>query len=336
VRLTQAALAKALSGEEPLAPATVSSWESPVGPKVPPRSRLTAYARFFSTRRSVEAEPQLLSFQSLTEDEKAACAKLEAELLELRAAARKPPLTEEVPVKSWHFSGIGPVTIVCAQLPSYLTGSLASPADPNYTELQSFADLDALVELHGHIRAENPAMEVIFKASSQVMPDDLTGHVILLGGIAWSMVTERLSEMVSLPVKQVSDPEVTSGDIFTVEVDGRSRRFLPKWRHNNGRDSDKTELVEDVGLLARTPNPLNSTRTLTICNGIHSRGVLGAVRSLTDGRIRDFNERYIMQNFADSRSFSILMRVPVISGKVMSPDFNTDGSIIYQWPLGNP
>ena len=330
VRLTQAALAKALGGEEPLAPATVSSWESPAWPKVPPRSRLTAYARFFSTRRSIEAEPRLLSFQSLTEDEKEACAKLEAELLELRAAARKPPLAEEVAVRSWHFSDTGPVTIVCAELPADLTGSLADPADPNYTDLQSYADLDALVELHGHIRAENPAMEVTFKASRRVIPDDLTGHVILLGGIAWNMVTERLSAMVSLPVKQVADPAVKTGEIFTVETEGKVTRFLPKWRDNNNK-----ELAEDVGLLARAPNPLNSNRTLTICNGIHTRGVLGAVRSLTDARIRDFNERYIMESFAGSRSFSVLMRVPVISGKVMSPDFNTDGSIFYQWSSGN-
>ena len=60
-------------------------------------------------------------------------------------------------------------------------------------------------------------------------------------------------------------------------------------------------LAEDVGLLARVPNPLNSSRTLTICNGIHSRGVYGAVRSLTDAQLRDANERYIAANFGSIR-----------------------------------
>ena len=68
-------------------------------------------------------------------------------------------------------------------------------------------------------------------------------------------------------------------------------------------------LAEDVGLLARVPNPLNSSRTLTICNGIHSRGVYGAVRSLTDAQLRESNERYISANFGDSGSFAILMSV---------------------------
>ena len=91
-------------------------------------------------------------------------------------------------------------------------------------------------------------------------------------------------------------------------------------------------LAEDVGLLARVPNPLNSSRTLTICNGIHSRGVYGAVRSLTDAQLRDANERYIAANFGQSDSFAILMSVQVIKNKAMTPDFSSDGVVLYQWP----
>src|SRR5262249_34414132 len=162
-------------------------------------------------------------------------------------------------------------TLICAQLPKDQTGEMADPADPNFTELLSLADLDALVELHGHIRAENPLMDVFYKAAPNVLPDDLSGHVIVLGGIIWNDITQRLSEMTDLPVRQVTDSSVTSGEIFVATVDGSDRKFLPKWERNR-------RLTEDVGLLARFPNPLNSSRTLTICNGIHSRGVLGAVR----------------------------------------------------------
>jgi len=79
------------------------------------------------------------------------------------------------------------------------------------------------------------------------------------------------------------------------------------------------------------PNPLNSNRTLTICNGVHTRGVLGAVRSLTDPRLKDSNERYISANFSNGSSFAILMTVPVIEGKAMTPDFNTPDRVLYQW-----
>jgi hypothetical protein len=327
-RLTQAALATALGSEGRLSPATVSSWESAIAPKLPPRSRLLAYGRFFATHRSIEGDqPRLLPLEDLTDDERDAYEVLETDLLSLRDAAKKPSVRDEVAAtRSWHFSDAGPITLICAQLPKAQTGSLANPADPNYTELLSYADLDALVELHGHIRAENSTMDVFFKLSSSVVPDSLSGHVVMLGGIAWNDKTQRLSEMTSLPVRQVEIPEIKTGEIFELEQDSGRERFLPKW------DDDGRTLVEDVGLIARTPNPLNSNRSLTICNGVHSRGVLGAVRTLTDARLRDSNERYITENFADPSNFAILMRVAVIAGQAMTPDFHAPNCVLYQWP----
>jgi transcriptional regulator with XRE-family HTH domain len=325
--LTQAALAMALGSEGRLSPATVSSWESTLAPKLPPRGRLLTYARFFATHRSIEGDqPRLLPLEALTDDERDAYEALETELLARRDAAKKPSVRDAVAVTpSWHFSDAGPVTVICAQLPKAETGSLADPADPNYTELLSYADLDALVELHGHIRAENSTMGVFFKLSSNVVPDDLSGHVVLLGGIAWNDKTQRLSEMTSLPVRQIEDPEVQTGEIFVVERNGIEERFLPKW-------GDGSVLIEDVGLLVRTRNPLNSNRSLTICNGIHSRGVLGSVRALTDERLKDSNEKYIVENFADPSNFAILMRVAVIGGQAMTPDFHVPNCVLYQWP----
>ena len=69
-----------------------------------------------------------------------------------------------------------------------------------------------------------------------------------------------------------------------------------------------------------------------MCNGIHSRGVHGAVRSLTDVRLRESNERYISRNFRDNQQFGILMRVQVIEGRAMTPDFGIAGTVLYQWP----
>ena len=57
-------------------------------------------------------------------------------------------------------------------------------------------------------------------------------------------------------------------------------------------------------MLARLPNPYNVLRTLTYCNGIHSRGVLGAVRCLIDPAVRDDNERYLEETFSGSRPIS--------------------------------
>jgi transcriptional regulator with XRE-family HTH domain len=325
-RLTQAALAEAFGD---VAAATVSSWENSVAPKLAPSERLRAYAQFFATHRSIEGDtPVLLPVDGFSEEEQAAYKALENELLALREEATRKPArqADAVPARrSWHFPDTGPLTIVCAQLPTEQAGGFADPADPNYTELQSFADLDALVELFGHVRAENPHMQVNFRTAPNVVADDLSGHLVLLGGIVWNEVTQRLSEMMPvLPVRQIQDRAVETGEIFTVD-DGE--RFLPKWR-----DGEPKILTEDVGLLVRAPNPLNTSRALVICNGIHSRGVYGAVRSLTDARLREKNERYIAENFSDFDSFAILMRVPVIEAKALTPDFYSTGFVLYQWP----
>lgn len=330
VRLTQADLAKAFSTEEALAPGTVSSWESASAPKIPPRHRLLAYARFFATQRSVESPPKLLPLAVLTPDEHAAYKKLETELIALRRLAAEETDEEEItPGRSWHFTDSGPVTLVCAELPGDQTGPLASPSNPNYTVLQAFADIDALVELHGHIRAENPRMQVNFKTPDEVGHDDLTGHTILIGGVVWNEIAESLSEDAGLPIQQFAHPNLDSGEIFIAKVDGEEREFWPKWK-----DSERTVISQDVGLLARVPNPDNSSRTLTICNGIHSRGVYGAVRSLTDTHLRDANERYISANFGNSDSFAILMWVRVRKDRTMTPDFSSTGVVLYQWPQG--
>jgi hypothetical protein len=327
LRLTQEKLATAFSTEEPLKSVTVSSWESLSSPKLPPQHRLLAYARFFATQRSVEGNPKLLPLAELTPDEEATYKQLEAELLRLRSMASADE--DEIPSRrSWHFTDTGRVTFVCAELPDNQKGPLADPSDPNYTVLQGFADVDALMELHGHIRAENPSMDPVhFRIPATVVPDDLTGHLILIGGVVWNEITGRLSELAKLPVRQVENPKLLSGEIFAAEIDGEEREFWPKW-------DDSGTLMEDVGLLIRVPNPLNSSRTLTICNGIHSRGVYGAVRSLTDKQLREANERYISANFGNSDSFGILMTVQVIKNIAMTPDFSGDGFVLYQWSKG--
>ena len=82
---------------------------------------------------------------------------------------------------------------------------------------------------------------------------------------------------------------------------------------------DGKELIADVGYIARLRNPFKINRTLTICNGIHSRGVFGAVRCLTDASVRDENEKYLADRFPEEE-FAMLLRVPVVTNETLSPD----------------
>lgn len=327
-KLTQSALAGALAQQAPLSPATVASWESRTAPKLPPRERVAAYAQFFATRRSLGPPPTLVPPDSFTPEEQAAYQELLERLLRLHAAARggAAPEAPTVARRSWHFADSGPLTLVCAKLPQEEAPELADPGNPNYTKLAGFGDLDAMVELHGHLRAENPGMGVYYKGAPDVEADDLSGHVVIIGGIAWNDVMRRLIDLSRLPVRQEGEPGLTTGDIFLTQSDDGQRKYLPQWSPSTSK------LMEDVGLLVRMPNPLNSNRTLTMCNGIHSRGVLGAVRTLTDARLRESNEQYIARHFPETQ-FGILMRVQVIEGETLTPDFHTQGTVLYQWPV---
>jgi hypothetical protein len=289
---------------------------------------VAAYAQFFATRRSLGPVPALVPVDSFTPEEQAAHNRLLEELLRLHSAARGGPASDApiVARRSWHFTDSGPLTLVCSQLPREEASDLADVANPNYTQLLGFGDLDAMVELHGHVRAENPGMGVFYKAAPRVVADDLSGHVVIIGGIAWNDVMRELLDLSELPVRQEEDPEVATGEIFLTRAGNEWKKYLPHWSPKTGR------LREDVGLLVRMPNPLNSNRTLTMCNGIHSRGVLGAVRTLTDAMLRESNEQYIARHFPENQ-FGILMRVRVIEGETLTPDFHTEGTVLYQWPV---
>jgi transcriptional regulator with XRE-family HTH domain len=327
--LTQAQLAALFSTESRVGAASISSWENMRTPASPPQSRMEPYARLIAVSHRPGPTDQLLSRSDLSEEEEKEYRRIRDDLERLWEAARGYQEQEAAAAtyRSWFFDDDGPVAIICPAAPPGVRGPLATPQDPNYTHLHAYADLDALMELFGHIRAENDSLfPVSFKLPAEVKADDLSGHLVLLGGVAWNDLTRQiLRTLTRLPVRQMEAAEVTTGEIFAVGRGKDEQRFLPEW----GPD-DPGELVEDVGLLARVRNPYNSNRTLTLCNGIHSRGVLGAVRALTDARVRDVNESYLAERFG-SEEYAILMRVPVFQGEALSPDLRNPDSRLYEW-----
>ena len=69
--------------------------------------------------------------------------------------------------------------------------------------------------------------------------------------------------------------------------------------------------------------------------------MLGAVRALTDDKIRRQNEQYLTSRFADTDRFAILMRVPVLLGNAQTPDLQNPRTRLYEWcgdavPKKNP
>jgi transcriptional regulator with XRE-family HTH domain len=320
-QLTQAQLATALSSEGRVATPTVSSWESETSPKTPPEARIRAYARFFCTERSFTGEAHLIPVAQLTPDELDRLQELEFQLLELFHA-------QDREVRRTFQFDAGPLIVICPDMPRDARGPLADEKDTNFTKMQQYGDLDALIELYGHLRAENPTREVFYRlASEAVSSDDLFSNVILLGGIGWNKVTRRFQSVIGqVPITQEAVDDLKDGDIFRVKSSDGVQSFYPEF----GDLGDGNELIADIAYVARLRNPFKIDRTLTICNGILSRGVLGAVRCLTDPSVREENEKYLTDRFPDGE-FAMLLRVPVVANKILAPDFKDPRARLYEW-----
>jgi hypothetical protein len=314
----------------------ISSWESLTNPKIPPRERLAAYATFFATERSVDQTPfRLVPKSQLTSEERTRRDELFRELTSLRNGAQghEPVPTAADPFAGslWRFLPDQDITIVCSALPADYLASMpyTDPNAPDYVELYRLADLDALLELFGHLRAANPFSNVRVRTPDEVRGDDYTSHLVLLGGVDWNTITAELLHRLDVPVRQLARESEAEPGGFLVGEGEDQRLFSPVMR----KIGDSEVLDEDVALFFRAPSPLNDKRTITICNGSFQRGTYGAVRALTDARFRDRNENYVRTRFAGETTFSIVSRAKVILGDVVTPDWNSSEDLLHEWPV---
>ena len=335
--ITQRMLAEALGREDkPLSLSLISAWENESNPTAPPPARLHDYATFFATKRSVAGGGRLIPDAELTADEIATRDELYHSLVSLRTGpASLQVATAERPIRfDWQFPGGGNIRIVCGKLdylddPEQPSHPYTDPSNPNYTDLHTFADADSLIELFGHLRKVNPSNDIRFFRSDRLeaaadSADELASDLILLGGIGLNTLTGEVLSKTGIPIRQKPIEDSEWGEGFEITAgDNKGTQFLPV-RLND-------VLTEDVGLLARMPNPFNSTTTLTICDGVFATGVLGAARTLTDDKLRRQNESCLASRFNGADRFAILMRVPVLLGTTMTPDLRNASTRLFEW-----
>jgi hypothetical protein len=323
VTLTQSDLGKALADARgPVGPATISSWENPASGRLVPVSRLESYARLFSTPRSFQGTVHLLPDADLTSDERSDFAQLRDELVSLReAAAARQAAPTEVPRSIWHFPDGSRITLVCSRLPEDRRPPSADPDDLNYVRFSSLADLDALIDIYGAIRAHNPDSRVLITAAQDLTERDVANHLVLIGGLAWEIVKPWFARIFPIPI-EAGDPGERGAIAVNDPVEGR----LEFNYHLTGG-----ALLEDVGFFARGENPSAPRRTLTICGGITTRGVRGAARCFIDYEMRERNEQYLMPRFPEGSTYCIVMRVPVINRGPLTPDLSKKENRLYEW-----
>lgn len=323
--ITQKQLADALGASVPL----ISSWEHRNRPVVPPERRLHAYATFFATERSVD-EKRVLGPQELDQVEQAKQAKLLDDLVELRSDALGALRQSVAHTELWNFLPDQDITIVCALLPEDKRSNMpfTDPEDPDYIEYYSYGDLDSMLELYGHLRATCPENTVRLKHSKALTAEDMSSNLVLIGGVDWNDVTDNVLRQLDTPIEQIDRPTDDDAGGFRIVGDGEQSVVSPQLESRG----DQRELVEDVAHFYRGSNPYNKTRTVTIFNGTFGRGTLGAVRSTIDPRFRSRNEEYVSDRLSDNGVISLLMRVRMFRGKVITPDWTEQGTCLHEWP----
>jgi transcriptional regulator with XRE-family HTH domain len=328
--LTQKQLASVLGGADPLSIATVSLWEKPGSDRLPPPSRLAAYARLFCTSRSfASGAPRLLDGDDLTEAEQQREAELYAELLALReraqptsAAARQGPEQSSFARDSsiWHVPYMQTISIVCSDTPN--PPSYADPSNLNYSRYARHSDLDALLEIYGQVKSENPESMIRILAPEEFGTDFALNHLIFIGSEAVRNI-EYFSQDIPLP----SVLETGHTHVFKCSVGDETREFA-SLLDNNGT------LLEDVGVIARRPHPIVPGRTITMLFGITSRGVHGAALALIDSHVKGANEQYLKDAFGNSDAFCVVIRVPVRNSVALPPNLSADNVRLYVWSSG--
>jgi hypothetical protein len=330
ILLTQSELGQALGGERgAVGPAAISSWENPASGRIIPALRLDAYARLFCTPRSFEtagaahSKGHLLADPDLSGDERAAMERLHEELTGLRdAAVADQEGTPREAQSMWHFPDGSRITLVCSRLPPGDQPPNAKPGTLQYVRYSSLADLDALIDIYGAVRAFNPTSRVVIAAAQDLTQRDVANHLVLIGGLAWETVNPSFKRIFPIPVL-AGDPADRGAIGVNDPADGTVREF--PYLLEGGT------LVEDVGYFARGENPSAPRRTLTICGGITTRGVRGAARAFIDYEMRQLNEQYLFPRFPTGSTYCVVMRVPVVNDDPITPDLSKKENRLFEW-----
>ncbi|GLY34091.1 hypothetical protein Amsp01_001150 [Amycolatopsis sp. NBRC 101858] len=253
-----------------------------------------------------------------------------------RAVAGRPADADLVPVAEegeppdiWRFPADDPVVITCGRLPESMVNNLPSsdPRDPDYVDLLTYADPDALVHLFGHIRALNPDNDVKFATTGELQPADYASHLVVIGGSDFNVLTRDMFSALHLPVKM--SPRIPEVDWLGLEVGNGegAQRFSPVL----GDDYGDHILHEDVILFFRGVNPADRRRTITICAGVYARGTLAAARCLTDPVLGPANQAYLRQKVGTNLHFGFVARAFIIDRMVATPDLTDPGHRLYEW-----
>jgi hypothetical protein len=312
VKLTQDQLAAALGAGKPLSSAAISTWENSEIDKWPSPARIVQYALIFSTPQSLVTAPHVPQEANLDKPARMRFQQLRAELLRLRESAEREAKRERSTPRQvegqqlWHHDRMDKVFVVAPELPPGERMSYADERSVNYIRLARYGDLDAFFEMF--VALTRMGYGNLSHRSAREPGIGTARNLVLIGGPTGNPLTRTFMHLLEVPIAQHRAPGSDVG-YFTASD---TTSVLPSVLNDS-------QVIEDIGLFVRATNPTNPETDVTICSGIYTYGVLGAVHLFTNPRLAGDNVAAIQDRLGQARAFAVLFRVKVIDGRVPTP-----------------
>lgn len=210
------------------------------------------------------------------------------------------------------------VTIVCPTLPREYQPKYAKRGSPEFINLARFGDLDALVEVITLLTNLFPNRHVKYVTSDEVQATDRRGNIVVIGGPDFNSLTHEILRERAFPFayRETSQApllrHVSTGDEFPLKT--RSQK-----------------VVQDYGLFARFPNPLNARAAVIMIGGLQTCGVLGAVMAFGMNATARRNAKKIVQHCSGSPRFAVLIPVTVSGSQPSTSAFDPETLQTYPW-----
>jgi hypothetical protein len=193
----------------------------------------------------------------------------------------------------------------------------ANPKHPNFVYLEQFSDKDSVLELMVYLSRNYRAR--VHKYTSDDFPRRqlLRSDLVVLGGPGVTGINDgnpicrEMTHRVSSRIRYANDGE----SVILADPDGSETVLEPTY----SRDGD---LLRDFGYFARFPNPFNPEASVVMVNGLHTAGVLGAARVLSDQGHAARNYRVLRTWLSDRtapHAFETVFDVETMAGDVLVP-----------------
>jgi len=244
---------------------------------------------------------------------------LQQEVLRAVSHAR---IHEELVYQFWFPRETSTIWVVCPQIDE--PGEFADRSSADYTYLDNLGDTDALLEVMVFLSQYYPNA-TIERFSSDDLPEGHTSsNLVVIGGpgsaeirneICRDMMSGMHSHVAYSPDCEQMKVTSVSGETIDLSAEYRENR------EGSGRQSS-LGLLTDWGYFARFNNPLNANATVVLINGIHTAGVVGAVRVFSERReaLRNFDT--VLASGIATTSFECYFEVPVLNAQVRVPCVN--------------